>query len=260
MRPAVLELRGVRSAATERPLVGIDLVLGEGDTVAVLGLPGAGKTSLVRLVAGLDDVAEGSLALFGEDLARIPFASARALRDRVAVVFERGGIWANRSVLENLVLPVAYRRDASVSRLGDDPELGALLEALGLEGVLDRETASLDDSERRRVLYVRALYTRPDILVVDEPQAGLSRAHARLVAGLVDRLRRERSLSVLYTDADGRLDPFEVDRPVVLHDRRIVPGAVRLPERSTAAQGAPESVRGRGLATPPPPPRSGGQS
>jgi energy-coupling factor transporter ATP-binding protein EcfA2 len=108
------------------------------------------------------------------------------------------------------------------------------------------------------MLFVRALYTQPDVLVVDEPQAGLSRAHARLVAALVERLRRERSLSVLYTDADGRLEPFEADRPVVLHDRRIVPGAVRLPERASAAHAAPESVRGRSLASQPP--RSGGSA
>jgi ABC-type transporter Mla maintaining outer membrane lipid asymmetry ATPase subunit MlaF len=252
----VLELRGVRAAAAERPLFGLDLVVAEGDAVAVLGLPGAGKTSLVRLITGLDAVAQGSLSLFGQDLAVVPFAAARALRDRVAVVFERGGVWANRSVLENLVLPMAYRHDAPVARLGSDAALRALLEAVGLDGVLERETASLDDSERRRLLFVRALYTKPDLLVVDEPQAALSRAHARLVAALIERLRGERALSVVYTDADGRLEPFEADRPVVLHDRRIVPGAVRLPERTVTAQGAPESVRGRSLASRPP--RSGG--
>lgn len=243
MRPAVLELRGVRSAVAERPLAGLDLVVGEGDAVVVLGLPGAGKTSLVRLIAGLDDVAAGTLSLFGEDLSALPFASARALRDRVAVVFERGGIWANRSVAENLVLPMAYRLDASVSSLASDPALAALLEAVGLDDVGARDTGSLDDSERRRILFVRALFTKPDLLVVDEPQAALSRAHARLVASLLERLRRERALTIVYTDADGRLDPFEADRPVVLHDRRIVPGAVRLPERASA-YAAPESRRG----------------
>jgi len=260
VRPAVLELRGVRSGSAERPLVGLDLVVGEGDAVAVLGLPGAGKTSLVRLLAGLDDVKSGVFALFGEELAALPFGAARALRDRVAVVFERGGVWANRSVVENLVLPMAYRLDASVASLAADPALAALLDEVGLSGVGGRETGSLDDSERRRILFVRALYAKPELLVVDEPQAALSRAHARMVASLIERLRRERSLTVVYTDADGRLDPFQVDRPVVLHERRIVPGAVRLPERSSG-HGAPESVRGQSsLALRSQPPNAGGAS
>jgi len=239
----------VGTGSVERPLAAIDLVVGEGDAVVVLGLPGAGKTSLMRLLAGLDDPTEGTFALFGEELRGLPFARARALRDRVSVVFERGGIWANRSVVENLVLPMAYRRDVRVATLAKDERLAELLESVGLAGIGSRETASLDDSERRRVLVVRALYTQPDLLLVDEPQAALSRAHARMVSTLFEREREARAMTVVLADADGRLDPFEADRSVVLHERRIVPGAVRLPERNASAR-APESVRGAALASP----------
>jgi predicted ABC-type transport system involved in lysophospholipase L1 biosynthesis ATPase subunit len=249
VRPAALELVGVTASSGDRPISAIDLVVGEGDAVAILGLPGAGKTSLMRLIAGLDDVARGTFRLFGHDLATLGFKAARALRDRVAVVFERGGIWANRTVAENLVLPVAYRRDERVAVLAEDPELHELLAAVGLAGIVDRATPSLDDSERRRVLFVRALYAKPDLLLVDEPQAALSRAHARLVAAEIERSRRLRAMTVVYGDADGRLEPFEADRPVVLQDRRIVPGAVRLPERGAAQ--APESVGGRMLGSAP---------
>ncbi len=234
MRRAVLELVGVASAAAERPLHDLDLTVGEGDAVVVLGLPGAGKTSLVRLVAGLDEVSGGELRLFGEEVAKLPFSMARALRDRVAVVFERGGIWANRTVAENLVLPMAYRLNRPVASLASSDRLAELLAALGLTGVDARTTASLDDSERRRVLLVRALFTEPEILLFDEPQSALSRAHQRDIAALLERERRLRALSILFTDNDGRIDPYEADRPVVMHDRRIVPGAVRLPERALA--------------------------
>lgn len=230
----MLELVGVASAAAERPLRDLDLTLGEGDAVVVLGLPGAGKTSLVRLVAGLDDVSGGELRLFGEDVAKVPFSLARALRDRVAVVFERGGIWANRTVAENLVLPMAYRTNRPVASLAGSERLAELLAAVGLAGVDTRATASLDDSERRRVLLVRALFTEPELLLFDEPQSALSRAHQRDIAALLDRERRRRSLTLLLTDNDGRIEPYEADRPVVMHERRIVPGAVRLPERALA--------------------------
>ncbi len=242
MRPAVLELRGVSTRTDERPLSGIELVVGDGDAVVVLGLPGAGKTSLVRLIAGLDEVVSGRVHLFGHALGTLSFAMERALRDRVGVVFARGGLWANRSVLENLVLPVAYRDNRSLTSLAGDPWLHELLEAVGLGAIGERATASLDDSETRRVLYARALYTKPDLLLVDEPQASLSRAHARAIAAFLELERKRRGMTILYTDADGRLDPFEADRPVVLHDRRIVPGAVRLPERAaheTLSEGAP---------------------
>jgi len=235
MRPAALELRAVTAATDARPLTGIDLAVGEGDAVVVIGLPGSGKTSLVRLIAGLDDVATGSLSLFGHDVARAGFFKARALRDRVAVIFERGGIWANRSVAENLVLPVAYRTDRALATLVTDPYLHELLDALELRGIADRPTGALDDSERRRVLLVRALYSKPDLLLVDEPQAALSRAHMRLFASVIERERRARGMTVILTDADGRIDPFEADRPIILHERRILHGAVRLPERTSAS-------------------------
>ncbi len=233
MRSAVLELAGVASASAERPLHHLDLTVGEGDSVVVLGLPGAGKTSLLRLIAGLDDVSAGTMRFFGEDLAGLSFAAARALRDRVAVVFERGGIWANRTLTENLVLPMAYRTNLPVGSLATSERLAELLDAVGLGGVGERTTASLDDSERRRVLLVRALFAEPEILLFDEPQSTLSRAHQRAIASLLDRERRLRSLTILFTDNDGRIDPYEADRPVVMHDRRIVPGAVRLPERTS---------------------------
>jgi len=232
MRPAAVELRAVSAATDARPLTGIDLAVGEGDAVVVIGLPGSGKTSLVRLIAGLDEVASGALSLFGQDVAQAGFFKGRALRDRVAAVFERGGIWTNRSVAENLVLPMAYRTDRALGSLVKDPYLHALLDALELRGISERLTASLDDSERRRVLLVRALYTKPDLLLVDEPQAALSRAHMRLFASVIERERRARGMTVILTDADGRIDPFEADRPIILHERRILHGAVRLPERA----------------------------
>jgi ABC-type methionine transport system ATPase subunit len=232
VRRAVVELVGVASAAAERPLRSLDLTLGEGDAVVVLGLPGAGKTSLLRLIAGLDDVSAGAMRFFGEDLATLPFHVARSLRDRVAVVFERGGIWANRTVAENLVLPVAYRSNKPLASLAKSSRLTELLAAVGLDGVSERATVSLDDSERRRVLLVRALLAEPEVLLFDEPQSALARAHQRSIAALLEAERRRRSLTVLFTDNDGRIDPYEADRPVVMHDRRIVPGAVRLPERA----------------------------
>jgi ABC-type multidrug transport system ATPase subunit len=231
VRRAVLELEGVASASAERPLHGLDLTLGEGDAVVVLGLPGAGKTSLLRLIAGLDEVSTGAFRLFGEDPTELTFGAARALRDRIAVVFERGGVWANRTVAENLVLPVAYRTNAPVSELATSARLAELLAAVGLGSVGDRPTASLDDSERRRLLLVRALFAEPEILLFDEPQTALSRAHQRAIAALLESERRRRSMTILFTDNDGRIDPYEADRPLVMSDRRIVPGAVRLPER-----------------------------
>ncbi len=232
MRRAVLELENAASAAAERPLFDLDLTLGEGDAVVVLGLPGAGKTSLLRMIAGLDALSTGVLRLFGEDLATLSFAAARSLRDRVAVVFERGGIWANRTTTENLVLPVAYRTNVPIDALAASPRLREILDALGLGDVSDRPTAALDDSERRRVLLARALFAEPEILLFDEPQSGLSRAHQRAIASLLEVERRQRALTILFTDNDGRVEPYEADRPIVMHERRIVPGAVRLPERA----------------------------
>ena len=242
MRAAVVELRGVSSASPRAPLEGLDFSLGEGDAVVVLGHPGAGKTSLVRLLAGLDDVAAGSFELFGVEVRGLRYGPLRALRDRVAAVFEHGGVWSARTVLENLVLPMAYRTNRPVSELARDARLTALVSALALGGVGDRPTSSLDESERRRVLFVRALYMNPELLLVDEPRTALTRGHRRLVADLLAEERRTRAMSILYTSGDARFEPFECDRPVVLDGRRIVPGAVRLPERMVrGAQAEPSS-------------------
>ncbi len=234
-----MELQHV-SVMGDRPLGPIDLSVGEGDAVVVLGLPGAGKTSLLRLLCGLDFPSAGTFKLFGGSVETLGYFRLRALFDRVAVVFDRGGIWANRTVVENIVLPMAYRLNRSVVSLVTDPRFDMLLEAFELRQACDATTMSLDESEKRRILWARALYTNPDVLLVDEAQNGISRAHARSIAQLLADERRKRNMTIVYTDADGRIAPFEADRPVVMHERRLIPGAVRLPEASQAAPGTVE--------------------
>lgn len=181
---------------------------------ALFGPSGAGKTSLLDAVAGLARPAEGHIAVAGTTLfdraARIDLAPERR---RCGYVFQDLRLFPHRTVRENLRFGLK-RAEAGGHRLDWDHTLGLL----GITGLLDRMPATLSGGEAQRAAIGRALLSGPEFLLMDEPLASLDLDRRAEILGLIERIRDELRLPILYVSHDRA----EVDR---LADRVIeIPG------------------------------------
>ncbi|CAL9569568.1 metal ABC transporter ATP-binding protein [Streptomyces sp. Tu 3180] len=214
MTEPVISLRGVRAELGSRPVLrGIDLTVRRGEVVALLGANGSGKSTAVRSVIGQVPVGAGEIELFGTPL--------RRFRDwaRVGYVPQRttaaGGVPA--TVTEVVSSGRLARTRFGVFRRADRE---AVHRALDLVGMADRAKDSVDalsGGQHQRVLIARALASGPELLIMDEPMAGVDLASQEVLAETLRHQVAEGATVLLVLHELGPLEPL-IDRAVVLRD------------------------------------------
>jgi molybdate transport system ATP-binding protein len=165
-----------------------------GGVTAVFGPSGAGKTTLVNMIAGLIEPDRGSITLGDEAL----FDSAKGIneppyRRRIGYVFQEGRLFPHLSVRQNLDYGRRMNR-----QLRDTEEFTRIVTLLGISQLLDRRPRLLSGGERQRVAIGRALLMRPRLLLLDEPLASLDLGHKRDILPYLVRLRDEASIPMVY--------------------------------------------------------------
>ena len=149
-----------------------------GDYWAVGGLQWAGKSDWLTTVAGLQQPAAGRHLLFGEETSQLPQVQLVAARLRVGLVFENGGrLFPQMTVEENIALPLQYHRNCSLEETRT--AVGAVLELAGLAELARQVAGQLNRSWRQRVALARALVLKPEVLLLDNPLAGLDPRQTR---------------------------------------------------------------------------------
>ena len=198
MSPApLLEMRGVRVEADGKPvIVDLDLDLAPGERVAVVGPPGCGKTTLLRVAAGLEPPARGTVTL-------------RAARP--AFIFRDGGLISNASVADNLLLPLFYQ---GLDKTAGMPRVEAALAQFGLSAHAGERPGALVQETRQLVQLARAAALDCDLLMFEEPGAMLSASIAakvrhwlagRLAAGKLALMASATDPATLGADFPGRI-------------------------------------------------------
>lgn len=197
-------------------LEGIDLEVHKGETLALIGPSGSGKSSLLMVMGGLEQATAGSVHAMGADLTALDEdALARFRRAHMGVVFQSFHLIPTMTALENVATPLelAGVRDAF-------ERARAELEAVGLGHRADHMPAQMSGGEQQRVALARAVVTRPDILLADEPTGNLDQANGAQVMDLLFSLRdRHNSTLVMVTHAPELA--ARCDRVVRLRDGRI---------------------------------------
>jgi iron complex transport system ATP-binding protein len=197
---------------------GVSLEVARGEWLSIVGPNGAGKTTLLRAIAGLLH-ADGTISVAGRSIASMR-PRARALE--LALVPQVPVIPPGVSVLDYVVLG----RTAHIGFFGSETadDLRIVLDALALLGLDDfgaRDVESLSGGERQRVLLARALVQDAPVVLLDEPTTALDIGHQQDVLDLVDRLRRERGLTVISSMHDLTLAGQYADRLVLLDRGRV---------------------------------------
>ena len=192
-----------------------------GEILGFVGGSGAGKSVLMRTIIGLLPKREGTIEVFGTDLAGLDGDERRAVERRWGVLFQQGALFSSLNVRQNVQFPMREHLDLS-PRLIDEIAL-AKLEMVGLDpAVAEKFPAELSGGMIKRVALARALALDPDIVFLDEPTSGLDPIGAAAFDELIRTLQRTLGLSVFMVTHD--LDSLHAvcDRIAVLVDGRVI--------------------------------------
>ena len=198
---SVLVVRDLEVRRGARPVVrGVSLEVARGEIVAVMGASGAGKTSVLRAIAGLDSIAAGSVAIDGLQLSSGPLPRGEALRElhrRVGMVFQFHHLFEHLTALHNVWLALVHvqrqpQREA-------ERKARELLDHLGVGGRADAVPRELSGGEAQRVAIARALAIGPPLLLMDEPTASLDPARRGELAATLRQLASEGRTLVIAT-------------------------------------------------------------
>ncbi len=197
-------------------LKGIDLDVAQGETLALLGPSGSGKSSLMALLTGLEQASSGTLEVAGENFAALgEDALARARRGRIGIVLQAFHLLPTMTARENVATPLELAGEADAWE-----RAGAELQAVGLGHRMDHYPAQLSGGEQQRVAIARALAPRPPLLFGDEPTGNLDAATGAAIVDLLFARRAETGATLVIITHDPDL-AHRCERIVTLADGRI---------------------------------------
>ncbi len=205
---AILRARGVEKSFMTprgplRVLAGVDLEVGSGESVAIVGASGVGKSTLLHVLGALDRPTGGQVVIGGQSLFDLDDAALAAFRNRtVGFVFQFHHLLSEFTAVENVMMPGLI----SGLGLGQARERAMeLLEAVGLGRWAEHRPGELSGGEQQRVAVVRALMNAPRLLLADEPSGNLDRDSAHDLHRLLDDLRRRQGVSLVIVTHDLEL-------------------------------------------------------
>ena len=181
-------------------LRGVDLEIGAGEFVSVMGPSGSGKSTLLNLVSALDIPTAGRIVIDGVDIGTLDDDALTLFRRRrIGLVFQFFNLMPTLDAVDNVLLPVLLERAAGID---DRRRASALLEAVGLAGRAAHKIHQLSGGEMQRVAIARALILEPRLILADEPTGNLDSATGAAILALLQRTAREHGTTVVMVTHD----------------------------------------------------------
>lgn len=218
----MIEVRGLKKSIRNGTRVveilrGIDLVVPQGQFVAIMGASGSGKSTLLGLLAGLDSPTEGEVLLDGVEISALPEDKLAGVRGRkIGFVFQSYQLVPTLTAFENVLLP--YELNA---RDDGKPRATALLTAVGLADRIHHYPVQLSGGEQQRVALARAFVLDPPIVLADEPTGNLDSTNGEQVLRLLTERQRESNTTLVMVTHDPQI-AARADRRIHLRDGLVV--------------------------------------
>ena len=227
---ALVELRSVTCGYGDRVILeGIDLVVPRGKVVALMGTSGGGKTTVLRLIGGQLKAMSGQVLFDGQDVGQMQGGSLMAARRRMGMLFQQGALFTDLSVFDNVAFPMREHTDMPESIVRDLVLMK--LNAVGLRGARDLRPSEISGGMARRVALARAMALDPELMLYDEPFAGLDPISMGVAARLIRDLNDAMGMTSIVVSHDVDETFLIADHVVLLANRRV------------AAQGTPVELR-----------------
>ncbi len=227
---ALVELRDVCFGYGERAILdGITLTVPRGKVTALMGASGGGKTTVLRLIGGQYRAQAGNLTFDGQEVGALNATELYAVRRRMGMLFQFGALFTDLSVFDNVAFPLREHTDLNEAMIRDIVLMK--LEAVGLRGARNLMPSEVSGGMARRVALARAMALDPELVMYDEPFAGLDPISLGTAARLIRQLNDTLGLTSIVVSHD-------LDETFHIADQVIV-----LANGKVAAQGTPDEVR-----------------
>lgn len=209
-----------KAFGTQTILDGVSLQVSPGQTLVVLGRSGTGKSVLLRLLIGLQPPDSGSIELLGQEITGLAEAPRYDLRKKVGFVFQNSALYDSLTVIENVEFPLKYGQGMASSQRRD--RAMDLLTQVGMEASAAKMPTDISGGMKKRVGLARALALEPDIMLYDEPTAGLDPITSGEINELILKLKQERAMSSIVVTHEIHSAQVIADRVALLNMGKIV--------------------------------------
>jgi phospholipid/cholesterol/gamma-HCH transport system ATP-binding protein len=209
-----------KSFGDQKVLNGINLDVAQGETLSVLGRSGTGKSVLLKLLIGLHQPDAGSIRVHGQEVTGLPLKPLNDVRKKVGFLFQQAALYDSLTVGENVAFPLCRH-----SKMSDDERnerVRELLTSVGMDQDAHKMPAEISGGMQKRVGLARALALEPDILLFDEPTAGLDPITAAEIDDLILRLQKERNMTSVVVTHDIHGAQAVSDRLALMRDGQIL--------------------------------------
>lgn len=214
----VISIRGVsKSFGDLHVLRGVDLDLYKGENLVVLGRSGTGKSVLIKVISGLLKQDAGTVDVLGHEVDKLKARELQQLRLRIGFSFQNSALYDSMTVKENLEFPLV-RNKRNLSRREIDEQVESVLDAVGLLPALRQMPSELSGGQRKRIGIARTLILKPDIMLYDEPTAGLDPITCIEINNLINEVQARYHTSAIVITHDLACAKTVGDRIVMLLD------------------------------------------
>ena len=218
----VLAVDGLhKSFGSQTVLNGISVAVNRGETLAVLGRSGTGKSVLLRVIIGLEKPDTGSVRIHGRDIAGMALDQLGAIRKKMGFLFQHAALYDSLTVEQNVAFPLQHHKK-EMSKSEQRDRVRALLAEVGLEDACAKMPSDISGGMQKRVGLARALALEPDILLLDEPTAGLDPISSGEIDDLVLKLQQEHHMASIVVTHDLHSAKTIADRLALLNEGNVV--------------------------------------
>ena len=217
----VVNVKGLcKSFEQQVVLRGIDLHVARGETLAVLGRSGTGKSVLLKLIIGLQKPDAGSIQIHGQEITGLDRNQLNEIRKKIGFLFQQAALYDSLTVEENVAFPL--RRHTQMSDAERGERVKELLSSVGMEKDLGKMPTDISGGMKKRVGLARALALEPDIMLFDEPTAGLDPITSGEINQLVLKLQKERKTASIIVTHDMHSAKTISDRLALINEGTIL--------------------------------------